>query len=1111
MRYVPALSLSIYSICTLYSAQLQTNEASSDYNDLFDAITRGTYEDVEDMLNGDNDVDSKDKAGRTPLHLAASQGKEKIVQLLAEKSKDINARDKERKTPLHLAAAQGKDKAVDILLKKGAKPDLEDYDKQTPLHLAAGKQAGKTAGKVTALLLPKMTKKDGKDKNGRTALHIAAEAGHDEVVAKLLEDAATRKSIMDVHDLSGWTALHHAIKTCNKKTAEVLVAKGANINSKHKDETILHLAARAWTKESVQLLLELKPPAEHLLDRGALDKEKRTALLLAAHKNRPEIVELMVHSDVNKEAVNDNGQTLLYQAADKGDKTAASVLLKVGANKEAEAKNRMRPLHAASSKGNMSVVEVLLAHNAALNEPDGEGWTPLGHAAINGHEATAKYLNKKGADRDLRGDDGRTLLHRFAKDQKSKALEILINLGAAVSGADINKRTPLHIAAEYGNTEAVETLLRLAATRNALDTKKRSPLHAAVFSGHLETAQKLHLGHTSVDELNALLFQAVAAKKQQAVTVLEQLGAKLDIWDNDARTPLLVAAQKGDRDMVGLLVKFGKGQDAKDSEGRTLLHRAAEDQDAVAVEELLFVEANTEALDANGCTPLHIASEKLCGDVVNLLLKKKVNVNAKDKKRKTPLHYTTKHGDNGYDMTLKLLREPLIAPDTTNEALQTPLHVLAGSEGEGDAQRTARLFVDRKAGTNKKDNKKQTPLHLAAAAGKTGVVRALLSMPPEQDDDAEDTEFEGNDGAAQTNAEDGNADEEKCAEVNTVDINGQTPLHLAVAANQRAVVELLLSKNPPLDVQDSNGCLPLHLAAASGDEDTVKNLLDPVLEEKKDNAGRIPLGYALLNGHEQATDKLGQTWDVPGEMLSALVAARLSASELATQLSRMAGDGELKAVRLLVELGANVNAGCIAQALSNGHKEVAIMLGQKRGVPEEMISSLAAARLSTAELQTQLSRVTGEGNLNAVQLLLEMGANSNANLLTQAISSGYQQVAVLLGRKFVVPDQMLSTLAAARLSTSELATQLNNMVCNGNLNAVRLLVDLGANVNAKGYSEPWQSYQVNAFVYAVWVRREDIAMFLIERGADRWGTDAYGTTTRAWVQGYLPQLIPRLY
>ncbi|WCR53196.1 MAG: Actin-binding protein [Wolbachia endosymbiont of Ctenocephalides orientis wCori] len=55
----------------------------------------------------DNAHHSKDKYGRTPLHLAALRGHLDVVKSLIEKGADAKAEDKHGHTPIHLAAENG--------------------------------------------------------------------------------------------------------------------------------------------------------------------------------------------------------------------------------------------------------------------------------------------------------------------------------------------------------------------------------------------------------------------------------------------------------------------------------------------------------------------------------------------------------------------------------------------------------------------------------------------------------------------------------------------------------------------------------------------------------------------------------------------------------------------------------------------------------------------------------------------------------------------------------------------------------------------------------------------------------------------------------------------
>lgn len=83
-----------------------------------------TPQDVERAVKGGARVDARDKYGRTPLHLAASDNpNSKIIQALVRLGADINARDEDGLTPLHLAASVNSNpQVVLVLLDLGADP-----------------------------------------------------------------------------------------------------------------------------------------------------------------------------------------------------------------------------------------------------------------------------------------------------------------------------------------------------------------------------------------------------------------------------------------------------------------------------------------------------------------------------------------------------------------------------------------------------------------------------------------------------------------------------------------------------------------------------------------------------------------------------------------------------------------------------------------------------------------------------------------------------------------------------------------------------------------------------------------------------------------------------
>jgi ankyrin repeat protein len=315
-------------------------------------------------------VSSRDDKGYTPLHLAAVYGHKAVAELFLANKADVNARIVYKLEMLDL-----------ITLKPLALNNNETIghmdDGPTPLHLAVDNGHKD----IAELLLANKAEVNALDTEGCTPLHEAAFRGNKEIAALLLagkanvhaSDCSKRDTEEDFSILleefsfgpphGGYTPLHLAAKQERMDVIELLIAKGAKVNSQDNDGWMpLHFAALKGHMNVVQLLLT----------KGA---------------------------EVNAETFNsidDGNKTPLYLAAWKGRKDVAELLLAKHANVNARTQYGWTPLHSAANFGYRDMVELLLANKAEVNAKTNLGQMPLDLAARGGHKDVEEFLRRHG-------------------------------------------------------------------------------------------------------------------------------------------------------------------------------------------------------------------------------------------------------------------------------------------------------------------------------------------------------------------------------------------------------------------------------------------------------------------------------------------------------------------------------------------------------------------------------------------------------------------------------------------------------------------------------------------------------------------------------------------
>ncbi|XP_031471193.1 ankyrin repeat domain-containing protein 26-like isoform X2 [Phasianus colchicus] len=182
-------------------------------------------------------IDGRDKAQRTPLHLACANGHADVVTFLVENKCKLNLFDSDNRSPLMKAVQCQQEKCVVILLEHGADPNLADASGNTALHLAAVTPNTFLAG----MLIEHNAHIDAQNKDGCTPLTLAVSEHHEEMVELLLKKGA------DIHarDLCERTPLMTAASGGELKLVKILLRYGADLS--HKD-------TNGWTAEDYAII-----------------------------------------------------------------------------------------------------------------------------------------------------------------------------------------------------------------------------------------------------------------------------------------------------------------------------------------------------------------------------------------------------------------------------------------------------------------------------------------------------------------------------------------------------------------------------------------------------------------------------------------------------------------------------------------------------------------------------------------------------------------------------------------------------------------------------------------------------------------------------------------
>jgi ankyrin repeat protein/uncharacterized membrane protein YgcG len=492
-------------------------------------------------------------------------------------------------------------------------------------------------------------------------------------------------------------------------------------------------------------------------------------------------------------------------------------LLSHGAQPTARDKRGWSAFHLACWHNQPGVVRRLLQVvevEQQLEMATSNGQTALGIACGKGADRVVPLLLAAGADVHAMAPCGLRPLHAAVIKQHLSVVALLLAAGADPCAVDQDNLNALHFAARAGRLDKFQALLAVlvaAQRRNHVDATWKG-----ITALHLAVAQ----GHTSCVE--ALLAAGADPNKPCGAEAVDSNGISAA-----GMGPLYAAVVASNAGAIRLLAN--PTSLCHTWKGLTPLQCAAACRHTAVVRRLLAVQevaADVDAATPDGRTPLFLACYEGADEAVSLLLAAGADVRMATDNGHTPVYAATHAAKHGRG--LSALQQVLAAggdPGAAGKDGRTALHCVA-AVGQLAALQALLAAMAAGQGTSSLDALTQgrSALHMAIANGNTSCVEALLAAGADPD------QLHG------AGAEDGHGSSlegmnplyravqlvhHSIVPLLATPVNlhqtweGQTPLHMALDAEDAVMAAALVAAGAPAGVPDPDGATPMSWAAAT--------------------------------------------------------------------------------------------------------------------------------------------------------------------------------------------------------------------------------------------------------------------------------------------------------
>ena len=869
------------------------------------------------------------------------------------------------------------------------------------------------------------------------------------------------------------------------------------LRRRYESMPLLSYAAQCWGHHAVKVEQDVGPQILQALKHDSIRTSSFQALQYR-ELNHADLAAALFESLPT-------GLEPLHVAAYWNLSLTGKILLEEGADANGSDKQCWTALHWASSRGSGAMVETLQEYRVDINARDFSGWTPLFWAAIQGHEKIVRRLLEKKADHLLIDSNGWTCLHWAASKGNSSITRVLLDHHAnfkanqpssKMSLRDLtvadaqqiyrprtkpNAKTALEIAAEKKDESTFDTILEDLSTRGNSqsfnevwkqrgwdDPRVNVPWRIMTKADHFDSKG---LKRWDIEEgcgspeawKTKLLHGAIRDGKVLVVELLVKLGADIN-KSYGGKIPLAHAALLEDPSIAIILLSNGAHETQANrhrDDDRSLLETAIARGFVRTAEAFIQGGFDVNLKCKNGETPLFLACRAL----------RKHDDNVTESLPLTMVNMLIKHG---------------AVVHTTNASGKNALHIALGAD-RPDLQ-IVKFLLDSGLDITAKDSSGQTPFHCFCKSShwwrcseSEDILTLLLSrLPP---------------GTENSECHSRNYQDEKAPIV-------ETPLAMAIEAENWPVFKILFERRAVFHTTRPLGDLLTKSAWSRGLQPrAVKLLLEAGASATTMAYGSTPRGHTALNVLFNGNPLASASFEDFRSILDMFLAHGLDVNAVDM-------DGQTLLQAVVTEAPPNHETAVTQYLLDTGidpyqavHKawDAFLLAAIHNRLDALRILIAHATRMHTSTnhwLSVSQNFLDKKPLVNEALLALIASSLSRARLLESPARDSSTPLQKALKLKNTAFATALLTHGANMNVTDRYGwTLLHTAAYNNDLSTVTVLLDLGADPNAKtarwgsGDKRPSGLYETTkwtgtALHLAAMVGAPALVSLLLKHGAD---------------------------